>query len=160
MKRIRALAAVLVVCGSCATIEHAPPVEPTLNREMWRNSVRLGTCRGAQDIDLSSIKAFEEEQMEVSGPGFNVTLQIVGEEIIQRWAEPHARTTLHSIEDFVLGASGDVDVVGRFVEVGGQIMIFWRETYLHRSYRLGLIGVSAHGLYSVCQGGAGADASP
>lgn len=156
------LAVPLLACISCAssTPHDFEPGTVNSSRALLRDAVKYGRCEGDQNVDMRSVESLTGDRFTISRPTFEVTLTIVGERVHQEWKRPNARRTWQDIEAFVVDADGDVDVIASFVKVGDVVSIYWRETYLHRSYRQGVLGIGADGLYALCQGAAGADASP
>lgn len=124
-----------------------------------REAVRKGTCRGRLDVDMQKVEFLDNDAVTISAAEFSVRLTIDGERIGEDWRRPMPRHTWEEIETLIVDSSGDIDLAARFARVDGAITVYWRETYLHRSYRQGLLGISVEGLYPLCQGAAGADGS-
>lgn len=113
--------------GSCRS-----PSGPILIRDLWL-------------LRNSSISFSEGEKA--------ASATIKGEDVHLEIPEEGA-TTIYQIDRFI-DETSDLDIELAFALLNGRPMLFWKETFRHKKYRLGLIELTDHGPVVFCHGEGG-----
>ncbi len=60
---------------------------------------------------------------------------------------------------YIIPSDRPLDIDIKFAVVNGEIALYWRETFQHRSYRQGLLRINGDDLTPWCEGRGGVDVS-
>lgn len=134
------------------------------------NGVDFGSCRAPDGplIDLRRVSLLQNRQLELDSGTGRIRIVIEGQRFrLHRLASPDGETVAGDIGG-VVNRSNDEDTADVFVTIGlldARPVLYWRETYQHRSFRQGLLNVDPVAMNAdwnrvltpLCEGRGGAD---
>src|SRR3954471_4065634 len=133
-------------------------------REPVRRSpevIRLGTCgTGSGQVDLTRVAFLENRSFDQASPNGPVRVILTEESVaIENIGSGSDHTTaVHDIA-LTVARGGDIDIDLKLGYLDRRLVVFWRETAQHRSYRQGLFAVAPPKLVPICEGRGGIDVS-
>ena len=128
---------------------------PVANSRLRSPQALLGYCAGAQgSLDMAKLLIVENRSISLSRS--TATAEINQESIIYRYL-PENNLAVFDI-NALISPDEDLDILARFAVYNGNLVIYWRETYLNRSYRQGVLLLGERPQV-LCEGRGGADTS-
>ena len=129
--------------------------------ESWRRSpeeIRLGRCgTGSGQVDLTRVAFLENRSFVQEGPNGPVRVTLTEESVALENESDH--TIVGDDISLAVAHNGDIDIDLKLGYLDRRLVVFWRETAKHRSYRQGLFAVAPPKLVPICEGRGGLDVS-
>jgi hypothetical protein len=131
-------------------------------KDRLRDEFRYGYCAAeAKKIDIKNLMFLKNTEIRLSlNPGYAL-IGIEGESLrIEKHNNSGSLvdTKIIDVDKSVLAhakQTGDIDIEMSFVLLDGSIAVFWKETFMHQSYRQGIFKLENDNLQWVCEGTAG-----
>jgi hypothetical protein len=140
----------VALVGLDATDGPSLPVVP--DRE---SSAFLGSCQreNGSYLPLNKMLVLEADELTLDEPLPNTRLAVRRENV---HVTRNGATTTYNVPTALAG-DDSIDLTLRLVTLEGDLLIYWRETFLHQRFRQGLMRLTTLGLQQVCQGMGGFD---
>lgn len=119
----------------------------------------LGSCSTQNGfVDLRRVAFLENRSIDTESPTGTIRISVSEESVdIQSIGEgSNHRTFVHDLGD-QLGRGLDIDIELKLGILEGNLVVYWRETFQHKSYRQGLFTVAPPNLMPLCEGRGGFD---
>lgn len=127
---------------------------PLLTVPDTEESAVVGSCKTIDGRSINLNRALIIEPVKINF-GDEYRIQISGERI---HFHRDNRDKIVDAQD-VINKEQDLDILLKFAVMKGKLLIYWKETYRHRSYRQGLIEIKEDELEAICEGTGGLDRS-
>ena len=119
--------------------------------------ILLGSCRAqGRDIDLTRVDFLENRSIERESPNgpvrVEISVQSVSIELIG--TQSNHPMIVHDIRRAIEHGQ-DLDIDLKLGYLDRDLVLYWRETFQHRTYRQGLFTVSPPSLVPLCEGRGG-----
>jgi hypothetical protein len=123
--------------------------------------ILLGTCgTGSAQVDLTRVAFLENRSFDQEGPNGPVRVILTRESVaIENIGSGSDHTTVVHDIGLAVARDGDIDIDLKLAFLDRRLVVFWRETVQHRSYRQGLFAVAPPSLVPICEGRGGVDVS-
>ena len=115
-------------------------------------------CRSYErEIDVHSLPLLESRSIRIDERGVVRDVRLDGQRVIVSEQNRPGFSVQDVGEEISPGAA--LDVVLNFALLDGKAVVYWRESYVHRTGRFGLLSVDGSRLSQICHGSGGVDAS-
>jgi hypothetical protein len=102
----------------------------------------------------------ENDELDFDGRHGKLHISLEGQEVLIATRPPaETVTTARNIGNAVSKREDDADVDLKLGLLDGKLVLYWRETYLHRIYRQGLFSINDQDLAPLCEGRGGSEVS-
>lgn len=123
--------------------------------------LNYGSCRYVNGmVDLSEVLYLQNTSLNHFGDNASKKLSLNGGEVIVQTGED-GRKLVFSITEFIEEnyklINPDIDL--SFVIVKNELSIYWKETFLHRTYRQGIVRIQKNSIVAMCDGVGGVESS-
>jgi hypothetical protein len=143
----------LIALGNGPTIVSAPPEPSTVSTD----KANLGSCRGDRKyVDLGRVMFLKNNEIDVDHPDgkFHITLDRQKIRIQRSNGKADNETHVLNVGNML---DGEPDIVLTLGLLDHRFVLYWKETFLHRSHRQGLFQILGQSLVPLCQGVGGGD---
>jgi hypothetical protein len=157
----------LALLSQPVLVQPAPPAPAVSGTRIRRppidhGALQLGNCNGSPDlVDMRRVMFLENKRLDYVLPSGLHRFEVDGENLriidISESGTGYAYSYRVDLE--LERELGPMDLIVKLALFQGRLMVFWKESYLHRSYRQGLLTVEAPDLRLVpfCIGSGGSD---
>lgn len=121
----------------------------------------LGSClANGSPIDLRRVLFAENRSLDINDRNGVIRLRLDRELLKIERPEDPGRGTLTIPIAYEIDRGSDLDIRIQFAILDGKLMLYWRETFLHQTYRQGLFEISGENIIRFCEGRGGIWISP
>jgi hypothetical protein len=151
----------LLVAGVSAASAGEPDVVPSVKDQA---AVSPGSCiANARPVDLDQLLILQNSSARMDTKrGYNrvrVSGETVYVDIHDAGQDRASKTVVHRM-DSRIEPDADVDVIVALAMFETHLVIYWKESFLHRSYRQGVFRIGADAsIEPLCEGRGGIDSS-
>ncbi len=119
-------------------------------------SIGVPYCKSVEGkaFDMESIRYISNEVIKTKIEGTSYFLEIDGD-VLRDSTDSSFQEYGYIGINSVIQSDVKLDIKATFVELGHEDYIYWQETFLNRSYRLGLIKFDGEHFVEVCAGSGG-----
>lgn len=122
----------------------------------WSDYLVLDRCEaGARELQPSKLPQLLDRTINSVVNGEPAEVRLVGEDVVVEFDDTDSANIFILEVDTHFNAEYDLDVDLSFVVLDNEIVVRWKETYLHRQYRQGLFRISGSGISEICTGTGG-----
>lgn len=135
----------------------SPQSRETPVLSIYEYSIGLGDCKNAEiSVDLHGMMIISNQRVPVDATHESTYAEIQRDNIrILNTIHDGSALTV-SVSDFI-NLGEDLDISLDFVYVDRELYVFWRETFINREYKQGLVEFDGDGnLKEICRGVGGA----
>jgi hypothetical protein len=132
----------------------APQVPPADRLSSHSRSLDQCTASG-QQLQPSRLPQISDSEIRYLVNGRPARIRLSGEDVVVEFDNVEGANIYILEIDEHFRISSDIDITMNFVVLDDEIVVRWRETYLHRSYRQGLFRVAGAGIEEICAGTGG-----
>lgn len=156
----------LVISLALPSLANQPsPIPPRQDLVVTESRIRsdswIGSCvSGGRSFDLSRALMISNRVANIGSASEPVMARVDREavEIIDGDGASRSRGIVDVSR--IASADTDIDISLNFIILDGKISVYWKETYLNRRYRQGVVNLSRDGDVSIiCEGVGGVDRS-
>ena len=146
------VAAVASFYGFAPTEEDSWPI-------MTPSPRALGSCLNERGpVDLRRVMFLENRYLDLGSEGATVKVELRRQTIsfTTQAGTPEETIRVQDVARIVArNQEENPDVYLKLALLDGDVLLYWRETYLHRSYRQGLFRIVGRDLQRFCEGNGG-----
>lgn len=136
----------LILIIAMAFFKQDPPSRPD-------QDVRLDVCVGeGQQYQPSLMPRLVDTSITMNVNDEPAQVRLEGENVVVQFDRPSGANTYILEVDSKFRNGPDIDVELSFVLLDGEIVVRWKETFVHRAYRQGLFRVQGSGIEEICTG--------
>ena len=119
-----------------------------------------GDCiKNGKSFNLERVLFLENKTLELDEHGRSLRVRLSGENVTIEDLGSRSEGKFFANIGYEVDKGGDLDVLLKLAQLNGQLVLYWRETSLHRVYRQGLFRIGGKGISPMCEGTGGISSS-